>query len=158
MPANLWTDKEVEQARELYKAGYRPQEIAEALGRGTSGVACKLQKLGLHYQFVQPWSEEDIAALKDMRADNVTVESIAAKLGRTKNAVYYIIKTMDLPPSSRPFGNRVSKNYPLTDTAEYTRHCTISHLQDIHRHHGFDKVWASIETPARYIKHVGVAA
>lgn len=157
MKTTNWTDKEIAQVRELHAAGYKPREIAEVLERGPSGVACKLQKLGLHYEIVKSWTEEEIASLRDMRANHVTVREIAERLNCSKDAVEYMIKKLGLPASPRAFPSTKQKEQSL-DPNVIAHHCTIAHLQDILRVHGFDKVWESVDPRTRLIKHVAVAA
>lgn len=82
-----WTGEGLRQIDQMTRQGYRPQEIAEALGRTPCAVraARPWAKRGVGSRCAA-WSAEDDARLLSMRAEGLTYEHIAAHLGRTAGA------------------------------------------------------------------------
>ena len=82
-----WTGEGLRHVDQMTRQGYRPQEIAEALGRTPCAVraARPWAKRGVGSRCAA-WSAEDDARLLSMRSDGRTYEHIAAHLGRTAGA------------------------------------------------------------------------
>ena len=82
-----WTREGLSQIDQMTRQGYRPQEIAEAIGRTPCAVraARPWAKRGVGSRCAA-WSAEDDARLLSMRAEGLTYEHIAMRLGRTAGA------------------------------------------------------------------------
>ena len=82
-----WTGEGLRHVDQMTRQGYRPQEIAEALGRTPCAVraARPWAKRGVGRRHSR-WTADDDARLLSMRADGRTYEYIAAQLGRTSGA------------------------------------------------------------------------
>ena len=83
-----WTGEELRHVDQMTRQGYRPQEIAEALGRTPCAVraARPWAKRGVGRRHSR-WTADDDRMMQEMLSDGRTVEHVATRLGRTVMAV-----------------------------------------------------------------------
>lgn len=84
----FWTPERVATLTEMYKAGYKYDDIAKALGRKRTCICEEVRRLldkGVINARVNPrgWTDEDLALMKKMRAEGKTFGEIGDKVGRT---------------------------------------------------------------------------
>ncbi len=83
--------KEEEKIVRLFRAGMRPQHIADAIGRHHNAVSRYLTRVGLrtrdnHGIAQDRWTDEEDAILKDLHSTS-SMKHVAEKLGRTTSEV-----------------------------------------------------------------------
>lgn len=80
-----WTEEEIKQAENLFKAGKNYFEISEIINRSEWAVANLLRNMGYSYMLPQFWKGKELKYLKE-NYENMTYSEIAETLGRTTKA------------------------------------------------------------------------
>jgi hypothetical protein len=105
--ARPWTAADDRRLRRLKREAAPPGEMARALRRTKNDVVERMRELGLA-RTMPGWTEAEDDALRSM-IGSVDRDEIAARLGRTRNAVNARVVTLGIaPPRSRPWTARES--------------------------------------------------
>lgn len=99
--ADAWTPRELTTLTTLFTADESIEAIAAATGRPRSGVATKIQELGLRRNSMRPWNELEDRVLLDRYGQDPTA-TLAGKLGRSCAAVYARAATLGLTEGNAP--------------------------------------------------------
>ncbi|MGM9834801.1 MAG: hypothetical protein ACI31M_03385 [Bacilli bacterium] len=81
-----WTEEEIKQAENLFKAGKDYLEIAESINRSEWAVANLLRNLGYSYMLPRYWKGKELKYLRE-NYQNMTYSEIAEALGRSTHSV-----------------------------------------------------------------------
>jgi hypothetical protein len=96
MSGRGWTEQTKAQAQALFASGKSYQQIGEEMGRTRKSVQTMFARLrdGGGCREIKPWSENDIATLKELRAQRRKPKEIAAVLRRdpdnVRSKIYYL--------------------------------------------------------------------
>lgn len=84
-----WSKESEELLKEKIAEGHDCEYIAEYMGRSTSAIMLRANKLGLSVKKKSSnrWTPEEDAILKEMYREGATADEIAYRLGRTMYAV-----------------------------------------------------------------------
>ena len=87
-----WTGAEDDLLRHLADSGTSSREIAERLGRSESAVCNRMKVLrisrrGGRVRKYENWSEEELAALRELHGEGLLFTEIAERLGRGRSSV-----------------------------------------------------------------------
>lgn len=83
----FWTAEKEERLIQMYKDGAMYEEMAKVFGKSRGGISARIQKLADQGRVKlrnnpREWTEEDLALMKEMRADGKSFGEIADRLGR----------------------------------------------------------------------------
>lgn len=84
----FWTEERTAKLVEMYRAGYKYDDIAKEFGKNRSGICEKIRKLldsGVLDARVNPrgWTNEDLELMHKMRMEGKTFGEIGDKVGRS---------------------------------------------------------------------------
>lgn len=98
-----WTPAEEGMLERLRAEGLNNREIAERLGRTHDAVCLRARQTGLTQKapLLRDWSENDIARLRDLRAQGLSAREIGEALARSPQAVRFKTHQLGLPRPSR---------------------------------------------------------
>jgi hypothetical protein len=87
----------------LAQAGHTCDEIANSVGRHRASVRSKLLSLGVPFKQVpkQLWTEQELSAALDMRAQGCTFEEVGKALGRSATRDKLTAAQLHVPEVSR---------------------------------------------------------
>lgn len=85
--AGFWTPENEEKLIQMYKGGVMYDEMAKEFGKSRGGISARIQKLADQGRVKlrnnpREWTEEDLALMKEMRAEGKSFGEIAGRLGR----------------------------------------------------------------------------
>ena len=85
--AGFWTAEKEEKLIQMYNLGARYEEMAKEFGKSRGGISARIQKLADQGRVKlrnnpREWTEEDLALMKEMRAEGKSFGEIADRLGR----------------------------------------------------------------------------
>ena len=83
----FWTAEKEERLIQMYKDGAMYEEMAKVFGKSRGGISARIQKLADQGRVKlrnnpREWTEEDLALMKEMRAEGKSFGEIADRLGR----------------------------------------------------------------------------
>ena len=87
-----WTAEADAELTRQFQAGQDPAELAVVLGRSAYAIEMRLQKLGFISADaadapVRPWGKDDIAELRLLHSNGLSIPDIAARLKRSEHAI-----------------------------------------------------------------------
>ena len=102
-----WTDAEDDLLRHLADSGSRPREIGERIGRSESAVRNRMKMLrisrrGGHVRKYANWSEEELAALRELHEEAMLLTEVAERLGRARTGVEAKVRELGLLRTNPP--------------------------------------------------------
>ncbi|MCY3873053.1 MAG: hypothetical protein OXF88_02020 [Rhodobacteraceae bacterium] len=102
-----WTDAEDDLLRHLSASGSRPREIGERIGRSESAVRNRMKMLrisrrGGHVRKYANWSEEELAALRELHEEAMVLTEVAERLGRARTGVTSKVRELELWRTNPP--------------------------------------------------------
>lgn len=100
-----WSPAEIDQLRQLRAEGKKASQIALILNRPRNSIISKCKELGIPTplpQGVPPWTPDEDAKLRVLRADGMEAKVIARLLGRKEQAVEKRCSRLGIPPNKTP--------------------------------------------------------
>lgn len=82
----IWTDEEIELAKNLLLKGYNYEDIAKQVNHTACAVSYKLRELSLSYKLSRYWKSSELKYLRE-NYEKMTCSEIGENLGRTGKAV-----------------------------------------------------------------------
>jgi hypothetical protein len=101
-----WTKNEDERLRALRTQGLTYPECAAIIGRPHGSVKTRARQIGAAGAPDRPWSDTEIATLCELHLAGIENAQIAARLGRSKDAVAQRASALKLPRFRRPLEER----------------------------------------------------
>lgn len=108
-----WTEKERNAVREAVKIGAKYSDLAEWLGRSTSGIRWQVRLMGLTHPastLVKTYSEHEDKEIKRAWLAGERPEDIAAKLGRPIRSVYCRAHRLGVTGEHASYRRRITPN------------------------------------------------